>query len=122
MSCKEKKKVLIVGAGISGATIARLLAEEGYKVHVIEQENKIGGICADTYEKNRPYKQDYGSHIFHTNSKEVWDFINEFSNFLPYQHKVETLVQGILIPMPFNFISMKRLEIYFRLRYQILIT
>lgn len=102
----EKKKVLVVGAGITGCTIARLFAEKGYKVHICDSSSNIGGACADelTYSS---YHQIYGSHIFHTNNKVVWDFLSRFTDWSPYQHKVKALIDGDLVPIPFNLNSLE---------------
>ena len=83
----RKKKVLVVGAGISGATIARLLAEKDYDITVYEKDEKVGGACSDCYD-NQVYKQHHGSHIFHTDNAVVWDFLNKFTAWQPYHHKV----------------------------------
>ena len=98
----NKGNILIVGAGLAGATISRLLADSGYRVKIIEKHNQVGGHCHD-------YKNDlgitvhtYGPHIFHTVDKEVWDFVNKYSEFVYYQHKVLSYVDGQLIPFPIN--------------------
>ena len=105
---EKKKRVLVVGAGISGATIARKLAEKDYEVDVYEKEIDIGGACADEY-KHGTYKQYHGSHIFHTNNKEIWDFLSTFTAWHPYHHKVKAFIDGELIPVPFNLNSLDKL-------------
>jgi UDP-galactopyranose mutase len=71
--------VLIVGAGLSGCTLARQLAEADYTVNIIEKRNHIAGNCYDFIDKNGILVNKYGAHIFHTNSERVWNFINIFS-------------------------------------------
>jgi len=90
----SKGRVLVVGAGITGATAARLLAEKGYEVIVYEKNDSIGGICSDEFyihENKNHYLQKYGPHIFHTNKKYIYDFIERFSIINKYKHKVIAL-------------------------------
>lgn len=94
--------VIVVGAGLSGATSARILAEAGYKVLVIEKHKHIAGHCHDFKDENGITIHTYGPHIFHTNSKQVWDFVNRFTRFHYYQHKVLSYVEGKLVPFPIN--------------------
>lgn len=103
-----KKKALVVGAGISGATIARLLNNADFDVTVIEQTNEIGGACSDTFEQFA-YRQNHGSHIFHTNNEEVMSFLSPYMELRPYMHKVKALVNGKLVPVPFNVNSLDSL-------------
>lgn len=97
--------VLIVGAGISGATVARLLAEQGSKVTIIDQRSHIGGNCYDHWDSNGICVHDYGPHIFHTDNRQVWDFVSRFTQWYPFQHKVRGLIDGQLVPIPFNLNS-----------------
>ncbi len=80
---------VVIGAGISGLTIARILAEKNHKVRVFEKELRLGGSCADVNIEDTNV-HIFGPHIFHTNNKEVWQFINRFSKFNNYIHKVFT--------------------------------
>ena len=93
---------LIIGAGFSGATIARLLAERGEKVTVIEKKDHIAGNCFDYRDENNIMIHKYGSHIFHTSNKKVWDFLRRFTDFNLYMHKVRGIIDGIEAPIPFN--------------------
>ncbi len=77
---------LIVGAGFSGATVARLLANHGEKVTVIEKKDHIAGNCFDYRDENNIMIHKYGSHIFHTSNKKVWDFLRQFTDFNLYMH------------------------------------
>ena len=97
--------ILIVGSGISGITAARLLAEQGHKVTLIDQRAHIGGNCYDHWDKNGICVHDYGTHIFHTDNKAIWTFLSRFTQWYPYQHKVSGLIEGQLVPIPFNLNS-----------------
>ncbi len=98
-------KNLIVGAGLSGLTLARLLAEGGDKVYLIDERSHVGGNVFD-YNDDGILVHKYGSHIFHTNNEKVWKFLNRFAIFSPYMHKVKALVNGELVPVPFNINSL----------------
>ncbi|OGI06347.1 MAG: UDP-galactopyranose mutase [Candidatus Margulisbacteria bacterium GWF2_35_9] len=98
------KDILIVGAGISGATIANKLANAGKQVLVIDEKNHIAGNCYDKREDGIMVHQ-YGAHIFHTSIKEVYDFLSQFTTFTDYQHQVKAVIQGKEVPVPFNFNS-----------------
>lgn len=101
----KKIQNLVVGSGISGATIARLLADAGQSVLVIDAKDHIGGNCFD-YRDNGIMVHKYGTHIFHTSNKEVWDFCSRFTKWYPYQHKVRGLIDGQIVPIPFNLNSL----------------
>ncbi len=91
---------LVVGAGFSGATAARLLAEAGERVLVIDSRQHIAGNAYDSPNKAGHVIHHYGPHLFHTNSKEVYDFLSRFTSWYKYEHKVLTSVGGDLVPMP----------------------
>lgn len=105
------KKAIVVGAGITGATIARCLARTGmYDIDVYEILHYLGGTCSDRLDLEGDfYMQFFGSHIFHTNNAIIWDFLSQFTGWLPYQHKVKSLIDGKLVPMPFNLDSIELL-------------
>lgn len=97
-------KNLIVGAGFSGAVLARKIAEElNQKVIVIDSKNHIGGNSYDYRDENGIMIHKYGSHIFHTSLENVWQFVTRFSKFNTYMHKVVALIDGIETNIPFNF-------------------
>ena len=100
---------LVVGSGISGATKARYLAEAGHHVTVIDERSHIAGNCYDYLEESGIYVHKYGTHIFHTDDKKVWDFVSRFTDWYPYQHKVLALIDGQLIPVPFNLNSIEKI-------------
>ena len=93
---------LIVGAGLSGCTLARQIAESGHTVHIIEKRDHIGGNCYDERDKNGILVNCYGAHLFHTNSERVWEFVQRFAEWIPYQHKVIGSIQDTYFPIPVN--------------------
>ena len=102
--CRMANVNLIVGAGFSGATMARKLAEElNEKVIVIDAKSHIGGNSYDYRDNNGIMIHKYGSHIFHTNLENVWSFVNRFTKFNTYMHKVIAIIDGIETTIPFNF-------------------
>lgn len=96
-----KYQNLVVGCGISGVTMARLLAERGEQVTIIDSKEHIAGNIYDYYQDGICVHK-YGTHIFHTNNKTVWDFVSRFCQWYPYQHKVRGLIDGQIVPIPFN--------------------
>jgi len=97
------KKIAIAGAGLSGAVIARELAEKGYLIEVFETREHIGGNCYTYRDKDTGIMvHKYGPHIFHTNDEKVWNYINRFGRFMPYINRVKTTVKGEVYSMPIN--------------------
>ena len=81
--------IVVAGAGIWGCTVARLLAEQGKSVQVIERRPVVGGnVRCEVDPKTGIEIHTYGSHIFHTHIPEVWEFVNRFVKMNGYQHKV----------------------------------
>ena len=99
----DKDINLVVGAGFSGATLANLLANAGEKVLVIDKKDHIAGNCYDYRDENGIMIHKYGSHIFHTNSEKVWNFLKQFTDLNTYMHKVVGYLDGIETHIPFNF-------------------
>ena len=94
---------LIVGAGFAGAVLAeRLASKANKKVLILDQRNHIGGNAFDYYNKDGILVHKYGPHIFHTNSKEVFDYLGQFTPWRTYEHKVLASVDGQLVPIPIN--------------------
>lgn len=100
---KNKVDYLIVGAGIFGATVAERLSNAGKKVLIIDRRPHLAGnIYSFTDEETGIEVHKYGSHIFHTDIDEVWDYITQFTEFNNYVHTVNTRHKGKLYPMPIN--------------------
>lgn len=97
-----KTDVLVVGAGFAGSVCARLLAEQGKRVVVLEKHRHVAGHCHDHRNEAGITVHTYGPHIFHTVHKEIWDFVNRFTEFRHFQHRVLSYAEGKLIPFPIN--------------------
>lgn len=97
-----KDNNLVIGCGLSGSVIARLIAEKGGKVLIIDKKNHIGGNIYDYIDENGICIHKYGSHIFHTNNEKVWKFLKRFTDFNTYMHKVIAVIDGIETTIPFN--------------------
>lgn len=101
------EKYLVVGAGFSGATVARLLAESGNDVTVLDRRETVGGNAYDLVDKNGILIQPYGPHIFHTSDKSVFDFLSQFTEWEKYEHRVLARVRkDKFVPVPFNLTSL----------------
>ncbi|MBU0974833.1 UDP-galactopyranose mutase [Patescibacteria group bacterium] len=98
----QSNQILIIGSGISGSTLAERYASIGKKVLVLEKRNHVGGNCYDLINKDGLLVSKYGAHIFHTNNKDVWEYLQKFSSWKPYSHKVKAFIGGKLVPVPVN--------------------
>lgn len=100
---KERYDILIVGAGLSGAIIAERFANHSnLKVLVIDKRDYIGGNCYDFIDENEILMNKYGAHLFHTNYEDVWEYIQKFTEWQRWDHKVLGYVEGKLINIPVN--------------------
>jgi UDP-galactopyranose mutase len=94
---------LVVGAGFAGSVIAERLASLGNnKILILDKRPHIGGNAYDFYDNDGLLIHKYGPHIFHTNSKEVFDYLSLFTEWRNYQHKVLARLDGQLVPVPIN--------------------
>ena len=94
---------LIVGAGFAGAVLAeRLASQAGKKVLIVDKRSHIGGNTYDHYNNDGILVHKYGPHIFHTNSREIYDYLGTFTLWRPYEHRVLASVDGMLVPIPIN--------------------
>jgi UDP-galactopyranose mutase len=98
-----KKNVLIVGAGLAGATIAQQLAEDGLSVTLIDQRNHIAGNAYDYTDSSGIRVHKYGPHLFHTNDESVFIYLSRFTEWIPYQHRVKAILKdGSYVTLPPN--------------------
>ncbi len=94
---------LIVGAGLAGAVMAERLANRtGKKILLVDKRNHVGGNTFDYYNQDGILVHKYGPHIFHTNSKEVYEYLGGFTTWRPYEHRVLASVDGMFVPIPIN--------------------
>jgi len=101
---------LIVGAGFAGCVMAeRLASVSGQKVLIVDQRPHIGGNAYDRYDDAGILIHPYSSHIFHTNSADVFKYLSKFTKWRPYEHKVLASVDGQLLPIPINLDTVNQL-------------
>lgn len=94
---------LIVGAGFAGSVMAERLAADGNKkVLVIDQRTHIAGNAFDERDASGLLIHRYGPHIFHTNSPDIFDYLSQFTQWRPYEHRVLADIDGIQVPIPIN--------------------
>lgn len=98
--------VAVVGAGFSGAVIAHELAKAGIKVVVFESRNHVAGNC-HTYrdEQSNILLHAYGPHIFHTSNEQVWHYVCQFAEFMPFINRVKSISNGRVYSMPINLLT-----------------
>ena len=101
---------IIVGAGFAGSILAeRLASENGKRILLIEQRDHIAGNMYDYVDEHGVVIHKYGPHLFRTNSPRVLQYISQFTDWHPYQHRVLASVKDQLVPVPFNLTSLERL-------------
>lgn len=102
--------VIIGGCGFSGAVLANILAEKYQRrVLILERRGQIGGNMSDYRDENGIIVHRYGPHIFHTNDREVFDYLSRFTDWFPYEHRVVGKIDGKLVPIPFNLTALEML-------------
>jgi UDP-galactopyranose mutase len=95
--------VMVVGAGFAGAVMAeRLASQSDLKVLVVDKRPHIGGNAYDRADEAGLLIHQYGPHIFHTNSAEIFEYLSQFTGWRPYHHRVLANVDGMLVPIPIN--------------------
>ena len=104
-----KHSYVIVGSGLTGAVIARSLADAGESVIVLDRRPHVGGNVADATDPSGIQVHTYGPHMFRTTSDEIWQFVNRFAAFHPYRHQVKSRVDEALENWPIAASYIKRL-------------
>jgi UDP-galactopyranose mutase len=105
----ETTDYLIVGAGYAGSVCARMLAEAGKTVMLIDRRPHIGGNAYDKLDAQGVLIHPYGPHIFHTNSKRVFEYLSRFTHWRFYEHRVLAQVGEQLLPIPINRTTINKL-------------
>src|SRR5215471_15046651 len=101
---------LIVGAGYAGSVLAeRLAAGAGKRVLLVDRRPHIAGNAFDHYDDAGVLVHKYGPHIFHTNSRDVFEYLSRFTEWRSYEHRVLASVDGKLVPIPINLDTVNKL-------------
>jgi len=105
-----KHNYLILGAGLTGAVLARELTNSGARCLVIDKRNHVGGnVYDEVIEGVRVHR--YGPHIFHTNSQRIWEYVSRYSGWMPYEHRVKARFGGKTYSFPPNLLTYEQLGI-----------
>jgi UDP-galactopyranose mutase len=106
----ERYDYLIVGAGFAGSVLAeRLASQHNARVLIVDRREHVGGNAYDEPNEAGILYHKYGPHIFHTNSDQVVDYLSQFTEWRPYEHRVLAHVRGQLVPIPINRTTLNRL-------------
>lgn len=102
--------LLVVGSGLFGLTIAERAATQlGLKVTIIDRRDHLGGNAYSQVEPETGIEYHrYGAHLFHTSNEVVWEYVNQFTSFTDYVHRVYTTHRGEVFPMPVNLGTIDR--------------
>jgi UDP-galactopyranose mutase len=105
------KKYLIIGAGLSGTVLANQLCKNtGFTIDIWDERDHIGGNCHTKRDAETGIMvHEYGPHIFNTDKKEIWDFVNSFVEFKPYVHRVKAMSNGKIYSLPVNLHTINQL-------------
>jgi UDP-galactopyranose mutase len=107
---KARYDYLIVGAGFAGSVLAeRLASQHGARVLLIDRRPHVGGNAYDEPNEAGILYHKYGPHIFHTNSEQVRDYLSQFTEWRPYEHRVRAVVRDKLVPIPINRTTLNEL-------------
>lgn len=99
----------IVGAGFSGAIIGRELAEQGHNVVVFDKRSHVAGNChTERDPETGVMVHEYGPHIFHTDDEEVWNYVSQFTEFMPYVNRVKAQAEGRVFSLPINLLTINQ--------------
>ena len=97
------ERLMMVGAGLSGAVLAREMAQAGHDVTVVDARPHVAGNCHTARDAQTGVMVHvYGPHIFHTDDDGVWDYVNRFADFVPYKNQVKTTVDGRVYSLSVN--------------------
>jgi len=100
------KKIGIVGAGFSGAVIARELALSGYQVDVFDSRSHVAGNChTERDPETNIMIHKYGPHIFHTSNEKIWRYVNQFDEFMPFTNRVKAIYKDNVYSLPINLLT-----------------
>jgi UDP-galactopyranose mutase len=100
---RRRYDYLIVGAGFAGSVLAeRLASQHGARVLLVDRRDHVGGNAYDEKDPAGILYHKYGPHIFHTNSEQVVDYLSQFTEWRPYEHRVRAVVRDKLVPIPIN--------------------
>jgi UDP-galactopyranose mutase len=102
------RHIAIVGAGFSGAVIARELAEAGHRVDVFDSRPHVAGNCHTERQDDDVMVHVYGPHIFHTAHEHVWQYMNRFGTMMPYNHQEKATTQGKVFSLPVNLLTINQ--------------
>ena len=98
--------IAVVGAGFSGAVVARELAQAGRRVQVFESRPDPAGNCATRRDPDTGVMvHTYGPHIFHTSNEEVWRYVSRFDQMMPFVNRVKAVAAGRVYPLPINLLT-----------------
>jgi UDP-galactopyranose mutase len=103
------KRFCLVGAGFSGAVMARVFAEAGHKCLVVEERDHVAGNCHTRRDAETGVMQHvYGPHIFHTGDEEVWAYIQRFARMMPYVNRVKAVSEGRVFTFPISLLTINQ--------------
>lgn len=101
--------VIVVGCGYAGSIMARKFADDGKHALILEKRGHIAGNMYDYHDENGILTHKYGPHISYMDEQSTLDFLTKFSEFVPYEHTVNAEIDGIEVPLPFNFTAIEKL-------------
>jgi UDP-galactopyranose mutase len=105
----DNRRILVIGAGLSGATAARVLAESGFAVTVAEKRPHPGGHCHTRRDAATGIMvHTHGPHILHSDNPEVWSFLERFARLVPYRHTVRAVTGGRTYPLPITLATLRQ--------------
>ena len=107
---RQSPAVVVVGSGLYGLTVAERVANElGRRVLVLERRSHLGGNAWSEREPETGIEvHRYGAHLFHTSNERVWQYVNQFTSFTGYQHRVFTIHRGQVYPLPINLATISQ--------------